>query len=539
MSERGVRGLLRAAGELRGLAREVAEVPWLHPAWPALVGATALVEAFGRREIPLEELYPAYLAADGGPHTDTFMGRPRRADPEPLPRRIARAVVRARAVRRVLAQTQARLPGPPLAQHLVRDRGWLGGAPLERGAGAFLTDRGPLLAPAGADARALVTALARWCRDGSRPLGFAPVGAASGRATPAVWVASIVETPLAVARHVHRQAWTRGGGPWLGVADSPAHEVVSTCHLAVDGYGHALLAEALFAALDRVPPSELAELEDLARRELAGAPDDVPGWSWRDVEPLGIAAADLADPPPFPAAAYAFGRALERFFRAGAAARARRRERFSPSFQVPVAPGPGGYERRLRRVLHGLLAVRMHHGDFEPFEEFRERLRPCLEREVLGGGLLTRALRSALLAPLPRAVRCQLLRWPARPSRWLAPVEVLAGRGRLSSLRFAPGDRPRSPLLAASAPALRAAPGRGGGGVVLTVTHGARAGTATVAGSGLAGDARGARRFLETWSEELDALRRGDRDVPRPTDRAFPTGGLRAVVPSAAGPPAE
>jgi hypothetical protein len=89
----------------------------------------------------------------------------------------------------------------------------------------------------------------------------------------------------------------------------------------------------------------------------------------------------------------------------------------------------------------------------------------------------------------------------------LPPVEVLAGRGSLSLIRFGAGEEPPAPLYGASAPALVDARG----GCVLTlIPHDGRA-TASVCGTGRAGSPEGARRMLDVFADELGrAAQSGD-----------------------------
>jgi len=148
--------------------------------------------------------------------------------------------------------------------------------------------------------------------------------------------------------------------------------------------------------------------------------------------------------------------------------------------------------------------VRMSNGEFESFEDFRARLRPALARDMAGEGLLTRLLQFTLATPMPDRLRRWALAARALPSAWLPPVAVLGGRGRLSSIRFTEEHAPSGPLIAASAPALGAARRDPAGGSVLTLIHGRDGITATLAGSGLAGDADGARRLLDAWRDLLD-----------------------------------
>jgi len=491
--------------ELAGLVGEVAEPNWLHPSWWSLVGAAGFVERFTRRApVAVEELYSTYLAADGGPHIDTFMARPVAAGALAASPSAAAspavAVARARAARAALLQVDSELGGAGFDCHfdchVVWNRGWLATKPLEGGLRhvAFVTTRGTYAADLEQGDEALERGLAEVLAGRPPGASLRAVDPSSSAPTPAVFAVHLEEVPLPIARHVHRQAWTRGGGPWLGVARSGALEVASTCHLAADGYAHACLADSLF---ERLAAHSQRDAESRAR-------SDAPP-TWRQVEPLGIAWHTLSTAPTFPACAYAFGRALEKFHRSDLTDGVRRRARHSPTFQIPVAPGVDETRaRRLRRMLHGLLAVRMSDGEFESFEEFRARLRPALARDMAGEGLLTRLLQFTLATPMPDRLRRWALAARALPSAWLPPVAVLGGRGRLSSIRFAEDHAPSGPLIAASAPALGAARRDPAGGSVLTLIHGRDGITATLAGSGLAGDADGARRLLDAWRDLLD-----------------------------------
>lgn len=519
--------------ELRALVDEVADVRWMHPAWWGLMSAVALLERFGRRSpVAIEELYPTYLAADGGPHTDTFMGTPRgrlrAARDEPPAGRIVRAVLAARVGTRAVASVEQRLQGPTLRCNLVRERGWLvrralDGVPRV----AFITPRGPLLARMDADDATLVRALAGGPTGGENGGSLTAIDPQSADPTPAALAVSLVEAPTRVARHLHRQAWTRGGGPWLGIGDTPELLVASTCHLAVDGYGHALLVEELASELERHldrarnrKRARRAALEVAAREALALPRSEPPTWSWRDTQPLGIAAATLERPPRFPQGAYAFARALDRLYGDGGS-------RFSPTFQVPVAPGPEDGQRRRRRVLHGLLALRRGPEGLESLEDFRGRARGTIAREMRGRGLLTRLLQATLNVPLPDGWRRRMLARPARSYLGLPPVPVLGGRGRFSVLRFDGGEVPRAPVTAVSAPSLVPSRRDPRGGIVLTLVHGERCTTATLAGTGLAGDATGAAHALAVWREELARL-----PAPPPSAPDRTLGRSRALPPS-------
>src|SRR5262249_58914584 len=109
---------------------------------------------------------------------------------------------------------------------------------------------------------------------------------------------------------------------------------------------------------------------------------------------------------------------------------------------------------RRRRLLFGLRALRMRDGEFESFEAFRARLESLLPREAAAAGLLSRVLFATSNVPLPTSWRRRLLASRGEPHPLLPPVEVLAGRGQLSLIRFGKGERPPGPLYAPPAPPL-------------------------------------------------------------------------------------
>ena len=498
----------RRIRELGALLDEVADVNWRHPAWWGLTGGAALLEALARpagAADPDADPYAQFLGANGGPRSDTFMARDRAEPPLDLAGRIARALLRARAGAAAIATLDGTLPGQPLACVMRWQRGWLrrGPAPSPPAA-ALVTPAGAFLAPlARSDAelgRALAAALA------GRPHDLTPIDASARGPTPAAVAVAVEPEPLERARHLHRRAWTRGGGPWLGIGDAGPLELVTTCHLAVDGFGHGRVTSAVFAEVDR-QAQRIPELAAVIRAALGGAavatlPAPVIG------DPMGFAGQVLRGRTlAFPAVAYGFGRALECCYSAGLAPAARRAARHSPSFQVPVAPGPlGDPERRGRRVLFAILALAMRDGEPEPFAEFRARLPALLERELAGRGVLTRILTATARAPLPAGMRRRLLGSSGRPHPLVPPIEILGGRGCLSSIRYPAGARPPAPLYAASSPALTASAKDPRGAVVLTVVHHDDAATVSVCGTGQASTHAGARAFLDLWLEELEPL---------------------------------
>jgi hypothetical protein len=503
--------------ELRALLDDVAEIDWRHPAWWGLTFGTTLLGAYARAaqtEVPHLELYTRYLSAQDSPRSDTFMGRQADRPPGGAAARLARAVLRARAATDALALLRNQFPGQPLDCTLERDAGWLEKRALPAGLrtvafvlphDVYLADLAP-----GSEAR-LCAALARAVL-GLSPRSDSPLirlATRSGTATPAPVAVALGNADLAAAWHLHRRAWTRGGGPWLGLGDASPLELVTTCHLGVDGYGHARLATEIFAHLDQTQAGEDERLRQAARAELGAAePCLDPAASVRS-EPVGFAGRVLdGHDVGFPESAYAFGRTLERLYRAHLSTQERSTARFSPTFQVPIAPGRRRDDQRRRgRILHGLMSLRMDRGQCEPFADFRARLPTLLGREAAAEGILTRVLSAAASAPLPRQVQRRLLSSSGLPRPWLPPVEVLAGRGGLSSLRFLPGEVPPAPLFAASTPALGASPRDPLGSVVLTLVYHDGARTASLAGTGLAQTTAGAETFLDVWQAELMRLR--------------------------------
>ena len=498
--------IYHAARELGALAAEVADFDWRHPAWLALVAGTALFEAAARAVGPRTtngELYATYLSANGGPRTDTFMARAsgrKREDPAEV---IAAAVQSARVATAAVATLAAELPDQPLLRVLAWEDGWLTRAPLPDGSArvAFVTPRGAWLADLAAGDEALAAALGAACAGRPETAPLVAVDATARTPTPAAIAIALAPEPIAVARHLHRRAWTAAGGPWLGIGRTGELDLVTTCHLVVDGFGHGRVASLVFAA----PTDPPAALVAAARRSLGPASsfDSLPPL--RDAQPIGFAATVLdGGPVVFPRVAYAFGRAIERIFRGHLEPAARRAARFSPTFQVPLVPGDrSDADRRRRRLLFGLLALRMEDGRFEGFEEFRARLEALLPREAAAEGLLSRVLFATSNAPLPSAWRRRLLASRGEPHPLLPPVEVLAGRGQLSLIRFDDGEAPPGPLYAASAPALVDALG----GCVLTLIPSAGLCAASVCGTGRAGTPTGANDVLEIFAGELATLR--------------------------------
>src|SRR5262249_50433697 len=150
----------------------------------------------------------------------------------------------------VLARCADELPDQPLLRALAWRDGWLTRVPLPAGPArvAFATPRGAALADLAAPDEALAAALGAVCAGRPPRPPLAPIHPAGRAPRPAAIAVALAPEELATARHLHRRAWTAGGGPWLGLGQTAALELVTTCHLAVDGYGHGRVASLIFAA---------------------------------------------------------------------------------------------------------------------------------------------------------------------------------------------------------------------------------------------------------------------------------------------------
>ena len=407
------------------------------PRWWLLAGGAAL---------PWEPRR-AYLTSDAEPAADTFIGHvapPR--DPIAL----------ARAARTAIRELEGTLPDQPLA---VTVRSVPTGATAE---------------PSALDTAAFAIGDACWCVNLDDPALPAAVAAAiRGEPHPSLRALGTGPVPfvcvtlgdddLATARHGHRRAWTAAGGPWLGLGRAGELAVVSTCHMVLDGYAHARLAARIGDALVNHPfvGARARKASPLA----CAIPLDV---TWREL-PAGVRAIPLA---------YALGCELH-------ALAGRPHARFSPTVQVPVAPGsPDDPLRRRRRVVPAIVSVRFDRGVPEPLAEFTARARAALAREASGAGLTSMLLAAARATPAPLAWKRRAL-GVARP-RWLEPVaDLIGGRGCVSRIVL---DVPSPPACAVSSPARLASEADRVGGCVLTIVDdGARA-AITLSGSGQSGD---------------------------------------------------
>lgn len=445
------------------------------------------------------------------------------------------AAQRAAAAVSAVEALDGTLPGQPLACCLRRERGWVRARPLSaeecrtvvftvRGTHfaaalspeATLPDAtvpdagssgpGPTTTVAGAGTHPSLASLARDLgeliagRPGRR---FRAVGGREG--PPAAAVAVCLDVlGREEARHAHRLCWGRDrrrvvgrwtGGPWLGVVATPEAELVTTCHAAVDGFGHLLLTDRILGAapLGRQGGASGAWGDGRAGSSGNGEAQPATGLAWRFL-PDGAFR--------FREQAYATGIALEHFYGRGGHAPANRRH--TPSFVVPIAPGaPDDPERARRRVVHGVLSVRRDGTGFESFDSFGRRLASWLATERAERGLLTRTSTAVARAPLPRRLKQLCLSSHHGARGPIPPVEALSGRARLSLIRMPAGLGPAPPLIAASLPTLLPTDADPRGSVTLTLVHHAQGVTVAAFGVGLAGTDSGAEAFLELWLEAL------------------------------------
>ena len=444
-----VRAWLRRTAELQG---ELAAIAAVDPRWWLLAGGVAVAETFERPEI--------YLACDAEPDADTFMAY--RAPPPRDP--VRDAIVRARAARMALRELDGTLPDQPLAVTIDRASG-AARAPSALGVAAFATPHGCLV---GELDDPHLPARLEAVLAGTRPEPW-------HGATPFVCV-SLGEDELETARHGHRRAWTSRGGPWLGLGRAGDLATVSTCHLIVDGYGHAGVT------------GRIAELAaDPANRATRGDPAPrLPAVA--GAVPLAIAWRELTAPTPrvLPLA-HALGRILHRN-------RQRPEARFSPTFQIPVARGAKDDPLRLRRrVVSATTSLRFDAGEPEPYAVFEARVRGVLAREALAQGLISRLLVAARAAPVPLAWKRRSL--SAKRPAWLENLaEVIGGRALLSRISH---DGASSPVVAVSSPSRLVTDTDPVGGCVITIVEGRTHAGITVCGSGFAGTPARAAAILD------------------------------------------
>lgn len=436
-----MRGWARRASSLHGEMTAVCETD---PRWWLLAASAAIAEPFAEGD--------AYVRSDAEPGSDTFIGyrTPRPADP------FVDAIARARAARQALRELEGELPEQPLC------------VTVDRGADASLAKSTLEVAAFAIGPRVLHGRL-----DDPHLLDKLRRGEGSAASVPFVCV-SIGDDAIQTARHAHRRAWTARGGPWLGLGRTADMMTVSTCHFVVDGYGHARITGRIAALAQTATNGHAPALPALT--PVAGA---IPlGVAWRVLERPIAGALPMA---------YALGRVLHR--RAG-----QPDARFSPTFQIPIAPGErADPARRRRRGVPAIASVRFAAGVPEPYEVFCARTREALEREARGQGLVTRLIAAAQAFPAPLAWKRRGV--SATRPRWLDRfADVLGGRACLSRITV---DAPLPPVCAVSSPARLATDADPLGGCVLTIVDDGTDVAITACGSGLAGSAADANALLD------------------------------------------
>ena len=427
-----MRAWARRAAALHGELRSLAELR--DPRWWLVAGGAAL---------PWEPR-AAYVVSDAEPGADTFIGHvapPR--DPIAL----------AKAARIAIRELDGMLPDQPLAATVRRSEVAATASPSALDTAAFAIDDACWCGLI--DDPALPAALVAVQRGALHP-ALRPLAAAT--TTPFVCV-TLGDDELATARHGHRRAWTIDGGPWLGLGRAGELAVVSTCHMILDGYAHARLAARI---------GELATGTASYTGRAAAVADAIPlEVSWRTLD-RRVRAIPLA---------YALGCELHALARTDA--------RFSPTIQIPVAPGAhDDPERRKRRVVPALVSVRFSDGAPEPFDEFSRRARAALAREASGEGIASLLLAAARATPAPLAWKRRAL-GVGRP-RWLEPfVDLLGGRGCVSRIEL---DVASPPACAVSSPARLASTADPIGGCVVTIIDDGKVAAVTLSGTGRSGD---------------------------------------------------
>lgn len=437
------------------LQRELAAIADVNRSWWLLAAGVALAEPYAPKEI--------YLACDAEPDADTMMmfRAPLLADP------VADAIARAIAARTALREIDGTLPGQPLA------------VTVQRADGAITIPSGLDVAAFAAGAHCLVARL----DDPTLPQQLAQLLA--GRA-PKPWVGAIPFVTVAIgddatatARHGHRRAWTQSGGPWLGLGRSGEWAVVSTCHLVVDGYGHARvttrIAELMAAASLNASAAPLANPVPVLDPVAAAVPLVV---VWRELH---------APTPRLIPLAYRLGLLLHQ--RLG-----HPQARFSPTIQIPVARGHKDDPLRLRRrIVSATTSVRFSNGQPEPLAEFETRVRGIFAREAAGTGLVSRLLAAAAAVPVPLAWKRQSIGVHRPP--WLEAIaDTIGGRALLSRIAL---DFVAPPLAAVSSPSRQASAHDPHGGCVITVVDDGTHGMLTLCGTGLVGDAAQATAIVD------------------------------------------
>lgn len=436
----------RLTTELHNELRAIADLAAIDPRWWILAGGAAL---------PWSRV-GAYVISDAEPASDTFIGRPMPAPANP----IGDAIARAHAARAAIEALDGQLPDQPLAVTVRRCSFGAFTEPSSLDHAAFaIGDRcyvAALLADPTAEHLLAQDLAAVTANPDAETKRLRPLG----EDIPFVCI-TLGDEPLETARHGHRRAWQTANdiasGPWLGLSRSNGMEVVSTSHMVVDGYGHGQIASRIrnrvsvsVSVSGSSPPPAVVPPEAIALR---------------------IAYRDLSTVPTALELAYKLGVALHRL--AG-----KPEARFSPTFQIPIAPGARtDPDRFKRRVVPAIASVRFDHGTPEPFAQFAARTRELLSREASGTGVSAHLLAAARGVPASLAWKRRAV-GPARP-RWLESMaNLIGGRGCVSKIT---GE----PAVAVSSPSRLATETDPLGSCVVTVVASDDRAVITVASSGI------------------------------------------------------
>jgi len=363
------------------------------------------------------------MKSDAEPASDTFIGIPRPAPADPL--------ALARAARTAIRELDSQLDGQPLAMTVAR------------------TDDRAAIVPSNLSLAALARGDRLTCIDLDAPdRELSHEDCVRAGRMPFVCI-TLGDEPLATARHGHRRAWRDGKGPWLGLGYSDGMTIVSTCHVAVDGYGHARLA------------ARIAELVTGARTaEVAPPPVAIPY-----AIPLSIAWRPLETRPHALELAFAMGCCLHRLAGDPDA-------RFSPTIRIPLAPDT-------RRRTFAITSVRFDRGEPEPYEVFAARTKAILANESRGPGA------SAQLMVAARRLTWKRQAIAASRPGWLDSLaNLIGGRACISRIEL---DTPMPVACAVSSPARLATDEDPLGSCVVTVLDDGTRAAITLCGSGTCG----------------------------------------------------
>jgi len=486
--------------------------------WRVFAAWLAASERGSGREFSAERAVAAFyraLQANADSGADTFMAHATERRDETVENLAPLAVARGCAAAHALRELDGTSRDQPLLRAVAVQRGWLEMSSIDGDRNgpegvpvAFILPRGTFVAArvgdrwrlerdrAGIDDEGLVRVIAAAMTDRAPPpRGLQWIDARDSAPTPAAVAVSVA--PVALARSLHRSAWTRGGGPWLGVGTAGENEVTSTCHVAADGFVHARITSLLL--VDRRMRIERHGASwGRSAREARGPASATTTRSRSAVaEPgVGFAGAIVAGAAPrFARVVHAYGRTLEEFFGPYPYAPC------TVPFHVPMVPGaPSDSERWRRRAVYGLLSLRRRAGEIETEDELAGRLSRFIARESAGRGLLVRTLRALLELPVPDRMLAPMLRRYATVDRWVRPALVVGGYGYVSWMRFPPGEAPALPLFPSALPGFASAGCDGVGLSIVPCPAGISVGVTT---TGSLGTDDGARAFVDAWSRGL------------------------------------